>query len=339
MPRFTRERSTHGIDAAGAGRCRAPATRMARCDGVARWSTPRRRGSPPHGLSRVTQYAMHLAQRPRGRHAVPAVVAERAAAVLGRRAMRARVSGVRAGGRRGDRARARVGAAFAGRDQQPSFRRRRVSIWRPSRKRGWSVSRSAIRRRRCRPPGGRAPAVGTNPIAAVVSAAGAAPLVDRPFAVGGRRAARSWSRRSRARRFHPAGHSIATAGRRPTRAPRSRDDAAFGRREGRDARADHRAAGLRPHRVRHSGSRPIRFFVDEGNRPRIGQAFLVDRSRRAGGPRRLPGTGRDAACRDAEEPGVRLPGARRRMLADAAGAQGIEVPSDLAESIERLASA
>ncbi len=74
------------------------------------------------------------------------------------------------------------------------------------------------------------------------------------------------------------------------------------------------------------------FFVEEGNRPRLGQAFLVV------DPDAL--AGRDvyherietliAAMLD--DPGVRLPGARRDTLLARARADGIEIPQALAES-------
>ena len=80
------------------------------------------------------------------------------------------------------------------------------------------------------------------------------------------------------------------------------------------------------------------FFVDEGNRPRIGQAFIVI------DPGALVGVDAyqarvqtlvDAMLAD----GVRLPGARRIALAEAAAGDGVEIPDALAAELERLASA
>ena len=78
------------------------------------------------------------------------------------------------------------------------------------------------------------------------------------------------------------------------------------------------------------------FFVDEGNRPRIGQAFLVVD----------PGAlaGRDVYLERIEtlivemtrEPGVRLPGARRDGLSRRARAEGIEIPQALADRLRAL---
>lgn len=79
------------------------------------------------------------------------------------------------------------------------------------------------------------------------------------------------------------------------------------------------------------------FFDDEGNRPRIGQAFVViDPGALAGG---------DAFHERIEtlvatmlhDPDVRLPGQRRIELARRAEAEGIEVPAQLLAQLESLA--
>ncbi len=79
------------------------------------------------------------------------------------------------------------------------------------------------------------------------------------------------------------------------------------------------------------------FFVDEGNRPRLGQAFLVlDPDAFAGRAVFLDRV--EALIAEIEkDPGVRLPGARRRLLAAAAHAHGVEIPPALVAQLERLA--
>ena len=79
------------------------------------------------------------------------------------------------------------------------------------------------------------------------------------------------------------------------------------------------------------------FFVDEGNRPRIGQAFLaID-------PDALAGSGvyfdriEALLCEMAKEPGVRLPGERRNALAAKAVVEGIEIPAALLAQLHDLA--
>ena len=79
------------------------------------------------------------------------------------------------------------------------------------------------------------------------------------------------------------------------------------------------------------------FFVDAGNRPRIGQAFLVI------DPAAL--AGRDVYNERIEtlvgvmlaDDGVRLPGARRAALSAKAAAEGVEVPEALAAQLKSLA--
>jgi len=80
------------------------------------------------------------------------------------------------------------------------------------------------------------------------------------------------------------------------------------------------------------------FFVDDGNRPRIGQAFVVID----------PGAlaGRDVYAERIEtliaamlaDDGVRLPGYRRDALAAKAAAEGIDIPQALADQLQRLAA-
>src|SRR4051812_19144944 len=79
------------------------------------------------------------------------------------------------------------------------------------------------------------------------------------------------------------------------------------------------------------------FFSEQGNKPRIGQAFIaID-------PGALVGTDRFAERVETvvstmlSDPEVRLPGARR-FAAERASRSGIEVPDDLLAQIERLCS-
>jgi (2R)-3-sulfolactate dehydrogenase (NADP+) len=86
------------------------------------------------------------------------------------------------------------------------------------------------------------------------------------------------------------------------------------------------------------GFQATSFFVDEGNRPRLGQAFLViDPDALAGRDVYAERVETLVAAMLADE-GVRLPGVRREALAQAAQRDGIEIPAALAESLERLAS-
>ena len=78
------------------------------------------------------------------------------------------------------------------------------------------------------------------------------------------------------------------------------------------------------------------FFVDEGNRPRIGQAFLViDPDALAGRETYLERVETLIAAM-LEDEGVRLPGTRRAALAGKARAQGVDIPEPLADQLRAL---
>lgn len=79
------------------------------------------------------------------------------------------------------------------------------------------------------------------------------------------------------------------------------------------------------------------FFVDEGNRPRIGQAFLViDPAALAGSDVFSERVETLIAAMQADA-GVRLPGARRDSLAARAGQRGVDIPAALLDALRTLA--
>src|SRR5882762_1694113 len=85
------------------------------------------------------------------------------------------------------------------------------------------------------------------------------------------------------------------------------------------------------------GTEADSFFSEEGNKPRIGQAFIaIDPGALAGTAKYLERveTVVRTMLADAE---VRLPGARRFAAEKSARAQGIEVPDELLAQIEKLA--
>jgi len=80
------------------------------------------------------------------------------------------------------------------------------------------------------------------------------------------------------------------------------------------------------------------FFVDEGNRPRLGQAFIVvDPDALAGRAAFLDRVETLIAAMTADAE-VRLPGDRRRALARRAERDGIEIPASTAQELQRLAA-
>jgi (2R)-3-sulfolactate dehydrogenase (NADP+) len=79
------------------------------------------------------------------------------------------------------------------------------------------------------------------------------------------------------------------------------------------------------------------FFVDEGNRPRLGQAFLVVDPDALAGREVFLDRVETLVHAMLEDEGVRLPGARRRTLAEAAAREGVAIPDALAAQLHALA--
>ena len=83
------------------------------------------------------------------------------------------------------------------------------------------------------------------------------------------------------------------------------------------------------------GAEADSFFIEEGNKPRIGQAFIaIDPGALAGMEKYFERTEAIVSTM-LEDPEVRLPGARRFASASAAK-KGIEVPDELIQQIEKL---
>src|SRR3954469_5022578 len=80
------------------------------------------------------------------------------------------------------------------------------------------------------------------------------------------------------------------------------------------------------------------FFVDEGNRPRIGQAFIAIDPRALGGADTYQSRVQTLVDAMLGERAVRLPGKRRQALAERAAIDGVEIPDALAAELARLAS-
>jgi (2R)-3-sulfolactate dehydrogenase (NADP+) len=79
------------------------------------------------------------------------------------------------------------------------------------------------------------------------------------------------------------------------------------------------------------------FFVDEGNRPRLGQAFLVIDPAALSGRAVYDERIEAMIAAMNEDPAVRLPGYRRHALAARAAKEGIELPAALHRQLTELA--
>jgi (2R)-3-sulfolactate dehydrogenase (NADP+) len=79
------------------------------------------------------------------------------------------------------------------------------------------------------------------------------------------------------------------------------------------------------------------FFTDAGNRPGIGQAFLVIDPGALAGDDTYGERIETLVAEMLKDAGVRLPGARRKVLADEAVAEGVEIPPALLGELPPLA--
>jgi (2R)-3-sulfolactate dehydrogenase (NADP+) len=78
------------------------------------------------------------------------------------------------------------------------------------------------------------------------------------------------------------------------------------------------------------------FFVDEGNRPRLGQAFLVIDPAALSGRAIYDERIETLIAAMTEDPAVRLPGYRRYALAARAAKEGIAIPAELHRQLTEL---
>ena len=78
------------------------------------------------------------------------------------------------------------------------------------------------------------------------------------------------------------------------------------------------------------------FFSEQGNKPRIGQAFLAIDPAALAGSQKFNERVETVVAAMLSDPEVRLPGARRFAAEQAARAGGIEIPGDLLAQIEKL---
>jgi (2R)-3-sulfolactate dehydrogenase (NADP+) len=89
----------------------------------------------------------------------------------------------------------------------------------------------------------------------------------------------------------------------------------------------------------HMGFEADTFFSEAGNRPKIGQAFLAIDPGALAGHDVFHERIETLVATMLRDPEVRLPGARRRSLADRAAREGVEVPQPLLDQIRQLVGA
>jgi (2R)-3-sulfolactate dehydrogenase (NADP+) len=89
----------------------------------------------------------------------------------------------------------------------------------------------------------------------------------------------------------------------------------------------------------HFGFEADSFFTDAGNRPQIGQAFLVIDPGALAGDDVYGERVETLVAEMLKDAGVRLPGARRKALADRAAVEDVEIPQGLLDELRALAGA
>ncbi|WP_198378854.1 Ldh family oxidoreductase, partial [Neoroseomonas rubea] len=293
-------------------------------------------GQAGHGLSRVPQYAAFLKNGRADGAAIPRMVNERGGAVLidarhglaypalalaeSEAAWRARAHGVAFAGVTNSHHSGAMGLPVARLAQQGL-----VAL-------AFTNSPAAMP-----VPGGRRPLMGTNPIAAAFPRRDAPPLViDMALSEVARGKIMVAAKEGRA---IPEGWALDAEGR-PTTDPQAALSGAMLAMGGSKGALLALVVELLCCALTGAafGFEADSFFVDEGNRPRLGQALLaIDPGALAGADLFATRIEAFLAAMQADE-GVRLPGARRDALAARAAADGVEIPDALHQRLIALAA-
>jgi (2R)-3-sulfolactate dehydrogenase (NADP+) len=328
MPRYSpaelRTLATDALARAGAHRVMAETTARALVEADAQ-------GLASHGVSRIAQYAAHLRNGRADGAAVARVVSERGGAVLVDAgcglAFPACALAVDEAIRR---ARAH-GVAFAAVTNSHHFG---VAAWHLKPVAAAGMVGLAMGNSPSAMPaaGGRHPVFGTNPIAAVFPRRDAPPLViDLSLSEVARGKLMVAAREGKP---IPQGWALDREGR-PTTDPKAGLEGSMLPMGGAKGAMLALAVELLVTALTGAaiGYEASSFFVDEGNRPRLGQAFLVvDPGALAGGATYFARV--EALIGEIlRDEGVRLPGARRDALAAKAERDGIEIPQAVADAL------
>jgi (2R)-3-sulfolactate dehydrogenase (NADP+) len=328
MPRFSpdalRKLATEALARAGANATMAATTAHALVDADAQ-------GLASHGVSRIAQYAAHLRNGRADGTAAPRIVHERGGAVLVDAgcglAFPACAFAVHEAIRR-----ARThGVALAAVTNSHHFG---VAAWhlRPVAEAGMVGIAMGNSPSAMPAAGGKHPVFGTNPIAAVFPRRDAPPLViDLSLSEVARGKLMVAAREGRT---IPEGWALDRDGK-PTTDPKAGLDGSMLPMGGAKGAMLALVVELLVTALTGAsiGFEASSFFVDEGNRPRLGQAFLVvDPGALAGGDTYFARV-ETLIAEMLRDEGVRLPGARRDALAAKAERDGIEIPQAVADTL------
>ena len=328
MPRYTpdalRALATDALARAGANAAMAATTARALGDADAQ-------GLASHGVSRVAQYAAHLRNGRADGAAVPRIVRERGGAVLVDAGCGLAFPACALAVDEAIRRARTHGVAFAAVTNSHHFG---VAAWHLKPVGAAGLVGIAMGNSPSAMPaaGGKHPVFGTNPIAAVFPRRDAPPLVvDLSLSEVARGKLMVAARDGKP---IPAGWALDRDGK-PTTDPKAGLDGSMLPMGGAKGAMLALVVELLVTALTGAaiGFEASSFFVDEGNRPRLGQAFLVV------DPAALAGADTYFARVEAligevlRDEGVRLPGARRDALAAQAERDGIEIPQAVAATL------
>jgi (2R)-3-sulfolactate dehydrogenase (NADP+) len=333
MPRYAIESLTklaiHALERAGASRSMAVATAHALVAADAR-------GLASHGVSRVPQYATHLRNGRADGAAQPRIVTERGGAALVDAGCGLAFPACALAVETAIRCARASGVAFVGVTNSHHFGAAALHL-EPVGQAGMVGLAFGNSPAAMPAAGGRTPLFGTNPVAAIFPRRDAQPLtIDLSLSAVARG---KLMIAAKERKPIPLGWALDRDGIPTT-------DAAAGL-EGSMLPAGGAKGAMLALVVEllvtsmtgaALGFEATSFFVDEGNRPCLGQAFIVIDPEALAGRDRYHARVETLVAAMLDDPGVRLPGARRDALAERARADGIEIPPVLADQLEALAS-
>ncbi len=331
MPTYTMDAAralvVRGLTRAGASAAMAEITARALVDAEAQ-------GLPSHGLSRVAQYATHLSNGRADGAAVPAIASERGGAVLVDAGCGLAFPACAFAVAEAIRRAREFGVAFAGVTNSHHFGVAAYHL-RPVADAGMVGLAFGNSPAAMPAAGGKRPLFGTNPIAAVFPRRDGAPLsIDLSLSEVARGKLMVAAKEGRS---IPLGWALDRDGN-PTTDPKAGMEGSMlpvGGTKGAMLAliVELLACALTGAAM---GFEADSFFVDAGNRPRIGQAFLVvDPDALAGRASYLERVETLIAAMTIDAD-VRLPGYRRDALARQASVAGITVPQPLADYLEAL---
>lgn len=319
------------LAAAGAGPAMATATARTLIAAEAQ-------GQAGHGLSRVPQYCAFLRNGRADGAAVPAILAERGGAALVDARHGLAYPALDLAVAEAARRAAAQGVAFIGITNSHHSGAMGIPVAALARGHGLVALAFTNSPAAMPVPGGRRPLLGTNPVAAAFPRRGGDPLVvDMALSAVARGKVMLAAKEGRP---IPEGWAIDAEGR-PTTDPNAALSGAMLAIGGTKGALLALVVELLCCALTGAafGYEADSFFVDAGNRPRLGQAILaIDPGALAGREAVLDRIEALVAAM-LDDAGVRLPGARRAALEAAAAAEGIEVPEALLTRLRALADA